>query len=89
MLSLSFRCLYLYLYLCLGSTAVVGVVPVRHLVPVVVLVLAPHHQTETYPPPTHKQTHETGDTTMTETASTEAARDAGMQMLVDKMAYRA
>ena len=59
------------------------------VVPVLAVVHAPHHQTATYPPLTHKQIHEMGDTTTTETASTEAARAAGMQMLVDKMACRA
>lgn len=59
------------------------------LVLVTVVVLVQHHQTVTYPPQTHKQTHETGDTITTEIASTEAVRVVGMQMLVDRMACRA
>lgn len=101
MLSLSFRCLYSCLYLRLIGFVVVGVVLMRSLVlvlavavavvPVLVAVVVPvpHGRIGTYPPPTHRQTHETDNTTTTETASIAAARVAEMQMLVDKMVCRA
>jgi len=65
------------------------VLPLTVPVVVQVPVPVPHDQTQTYLPPTHKQTHEADNTTTTKTASTVAARAAGMQTLVDKMACHA